>query len=53
MIQRDVLEGWRQVGSDAISQHTILYLMSRVIGNKMRLQRIEEKKIKEVLDEGV
>lgn len=53
MIQRDLLEGWKQVQSDAIEENTFLYRIGRIIHLKLRLKQIEEQKMQQVLDEGV
>lgn len=53
MIQRDVLEGWQQATSDAIEENTILYRVGRIILTKLRLKKLEEQRIKDVLEEGV
>ncbi len=48
-IQRDVLESWKSVESNAVSENTILYRIERIIANKMKLKKIEDKKVQEVL----
>lgn len=44
LIQRDVLEGWRPVETDAIDEKTLLYRVGRLIWIRMKLARIEEDK---------
>lgn len=53
MLQRDLLEGWSLVPTDSITENTILYRIGRIIVNKMRLQKIEDEKLKQVIEEGV
>ncbi len=50
LIQRDVLEGWRPIESDAIDESTLLYRIGRVIYIRMKLARIEELKTKKELE---
>ncbi|MEW6055265.1 MAG: hypothetical protein AB1540_01515 [Bdellovibrionota bacterium] len=53
MIQRDLLEGWKQVKSDAIEENTYLYRIGRIIYIKLKLKEIEERKVREVIEQGV
>lgn len=53
MIQRELLEGWKQVRSDSIEENTFLYRIGRIIRLKMQIKQIEEEKLKRVLEEGV
>jgi hypothetical protein len=53
MIQRDMLEGWKQVKSDAIEENAFLYRVGRIIWLKLKLKQLEEQKMQEVLDQGV
>jgi hypothetical protein len=53
MIQRDLLEGWKQVQSDAIEENTLLYRIGRIISLKMKLKKIEDQKMQQILEEGV
>jgi hypothetical protein len=53
VIQRDLLEGWRHVKSDALEENAYLYRVGRLIDMKMRLKRIEDEKMRQVLEEGV
>ncbi len=50
-IMRDALEGWQDVHSDSIDENTILYRMSRLIQMKMKLQKFEEQKLQQALEE--
>ncbi len=52
-IQRDLLEGWRHVKSDAVEENAYLYRVGRMIDMKQRLKRIEDEKMRKVLEEGV
>lgn len=53
IIQRDMLEGWKPVASDAIEENSFLYRISRIIWIKQRLKQIEDQKMQQVLEEGV
>lgn len=53
MIQRDMLEGWRQVVSDSIEENTFLYRIGRIIYLKLKLKQMEDQKMQQVIDEGV
>lgn len=52
-IQRDLLEGWKPVSSDAIEENTFLYRIGRIILMKLKLKQIEEQKMQQILEEGV
>ena len=52
-IQRDALEGWKNVKSDTIDENTILYRLSRLIYMKVKLQKLEEQKLQQAIDQGV
>ena len=53
MIQRDLLEGWKQVQSDAVEESTFLYRIGRIVYIKQRLKQLEEQKMQQVIEEGV
>jgi hypothetical protein len=53
MIQRDLLEGWKQVQSDAIEENTYLYRIGRIIYIKLKLKQLEDQKMRQVIEEGV
>jgi hypothetical protein len=53
MVQRDLLEGWRQVQSDAIEENTFLYRIGRIIYIKLKLKQMEDQKMQQIIDEGV
>lgn len=53
MIQRDMLEGWKQVASDAIEENTYLYRIGRIIYIRLRLKQMEDQKMQQVIEEGV
>lgn len=53
MIQRDMLEGWKQVSSDSIEENTFLYRIGRIIFMKVKLKKLEDQKMQQVIDEGV
>lgn len=46
LVERDVLEGWRPVATDAIEEKTLLYRMGRIIIIRTRLARLEAQKAK-------
>ncbi len=48
-VQRDVLEGWRNLETDAIQENSLLYRIGKLIEFKSRIQRIEDQKLKEQL----
>ena len=49
LIMRDVLEGWVPQTTDSIEENTLLYRIGRIIYMKMKLQKIEEQKENEEL----
>lgn len=51
-IQRDALEGWKDVLSDAIDESTMLYRISRLIFMKVKLQKLEEARLHEAINQG-
>ena len=51
LIQRDVLEGWRPVETDALEENTLLYRIGRIIYIKVKLAKLEEERIKKSLNE--
>ena len=53
MVQRDLLEGWKTVESDGIEENAFLYRIGRIVFVKQKLKSEEERKMKQVLDEGV
>lgn len=53
LVQRDVLEGWRPIETDAVDENTLLYRIGRLIYIRMKIARLEEEKVKkEVEDSG-
>ena len=48
--QRDVLEGWRNQESDGVQENSLLYRIGKLIDFRVRLQNIENQKIKHQLD---
>ena len=53
MIQRDLLEGWKQVPSDSIEENSFLYRIGRIIYLKLKMKQIEDQKMQQVIEEGV
>jgi len=53
MVQRDALEGWNEAVSDSVEENTMLYRVGRIIFSKVKLKKMEEQRIKDVLDQGV
>lgn len=51
-IQRDVLEGWRNQETDGIQEQSLLYRVGKLIEFRLRLDRIENLKIKKELQSG-
>ena len=52
-IQRDVLEGWVNQETDGIQENTLLYRIGKVIEGKVRIQEIENQKLKKQMKEAV
>lgn len=52
-VQRDALEGWKVLKSDSIDENTILYRISRLIYMKVKLQKFEEQKLQQAIDQGI
>jgi hypothetical protein len=50
-IQRDVLEGWINQESDGIQENSLLYRISKVIESKLKLQDIENQRLKRQLQD--
>lgn len=50
IVQRDVLEGWKGVETDATDENTLLYRVGRLILIRMKLAKIEEEKTKHALE---
>jgi len=50
VVQRDVLEGWRPIETDAIDENTLLYRIGRLIQIRHNLAKIEEEKTKRALE---
>lgn len=50
MVQRDVLEGWKPVESDATDENTILYRVGRIIAIRMKLAHVEDEKTKKAAE---
>lgn len=50
LIQKDVLEGWAPLESDAVEENTLLYRIGRLIVIRMKLAKLEEEKAKSVLE---
>ncbi len=53
LIQRDLLEGWKQVPSDALEENSFLYRIGRIIFIKQKLKQLEDQKLQQVIEEGV
>jgi hypothetical protein len=51
LVQRDVLEGWRPVASDATDENTLLYRIGRLISMRMKITSLEEEKTKKAIEE--
>jgi len=49
MVQKDALEGWRQVETDSIDETTLLYRVGRLIYVRVKLAQLEEIKTKKEL----
>jgi hypothetical protein len=45
--QRDVLEGWKNQETDGIQENSLLYRIGKVIEYRIRLQKIENQKIRQ------
>lgn len=52
-IQRDVLEGWINQESDGIQENSLLYRIGKVIESKVRIQEIENQRLKKQLKQAV
>jgi hypothetical protein len=50
-IQRDVLEGWINQESDGLQENSLLYRIGKVIDSKLRLQEIENQRLKRQMKE--
>ncbi len=50
LIQRDVLEGWKPIGSDEIEEKTLLYRIGQLISVKRRLQAIEDERTQRAVE---
>jgi hypothetical protein len=50
LIQRDVLEGWRPIETDAVDENTLLYRIGRIIFIRMKLAQLEEEKTKKAIE---
>jgi hypothetical protein len=49
-IERDVLEGWKNIETDSIEENTLLYRIGRIIYIKTKLAALEEEKTKKELE---
>jgi hypothetical protein len=49
-VQRDVLEGWRNQETDGIQEQSLLYRVGKLIEFRLRMDRIENQKIKQELE---
>lgn len=47
MVEKDFLQGWKSVRSDAILENTILYRIDRILQRETMIKQIEDKKAKE------
>jgi hypothetical protein len=47
LVERDVLEGWKPIETDAIEENTLLYRIGRIIFIRMKLAKLEEQKTQE------
>ena len=52
-IQRDVLEGWVNQESDGIQENSLLYRIGKVIEAKVRIQEIDNQKLKKQMKDAV
>ena len=50
LIQRDVLEGWRPLLTDAIEEKTLLYRIARIITIKTKITAMEKEKAERALE---
>ena len=50
LVERDVLEGWRPIETDAIEENTLLYRIGRIIFIKMKLAKLEEEKTQQQIE---
>jgi hypothetical protein len=50
LVQRDVLEGWKPIETDATDENTLLYRIGRIIFIRMKLAYLEEEKTKKAID---
>jgi len=48
-IQRDVLEGWLNQESDGIQENSLIYRISKIIQDKLKMQEIENDRLKRQL----
>lgn len=50
MVQKDVLEGWKNSESDTIEENTLLYRIGRIIWMRTRIAQLEEEKTRRELE---
>ena len=50
-IQRDVLEGWINLETDGIQENSLIYRIGKVIESKVRIQEIENQRLKKQLNQ--
>lgn len=53
LIQKDLLDTWQPVKTDAVEERTLLYRVGRVVYVKYRLKKMEQEKVRRALEEGV
>ena len=51
LVERDVLDDWKEIDSNAIEENTLLYRIGRIISIRDRLARLEEKRLKKEMSE--
>lgn len=50
LIERDILEGWKPIGTDFIDETTLLYRIGQIIFIKMKMAQLEEKNSQEEIE---
>ncbi|MBI2606905.1 MAG: outer membrane protein assembly factor BamC [Deltaproteobacteria bacterium] len=53
LVQKDLLDTWQSVKTDAIEERTLLYRVGRVVYVKHKLKKMEQEKVRRALEEGV
>lgn len=52
LVQKDVLDGWREQESDGVEENTLLYRIGQITVNRIRLQELQEMQIQQDLPSG-